>query len=235
MILSTLPHKLPVTRHPLPVTRYPLPVTRYPLLVTSYPSPVTRYQLPVTSYPLPVTRYPLPVTSYPLPVTSYSPRRLRRLPLPTRHQLLAIGHRSTGRLLLPVDLGPDGQHHIAEHERIQRDEGDVAAEVEGEHAADEEEEHAARLVPLQVLPGEDRHPQRHQERRGEHAEEWPEIHHPLPLACEARRLLPQADHPRRDRRPHARLRIHGFPALPARDRVVDSDERLALLTTFPSS
>jgi hypothetical protein len=49
------------------------------------------------------------------------------------------------------------------------------------------------------LPGEDRDPERHQERRGEHAEEWPEIHHPLPLACEGRRLLPQADHPRRDR------------------------------------
>ena len=67
-------------------------------------------------------------------------------------------------LFLAVDLRPDGQHHIAEHKRIERDEGDVAAEVEGEHAADEEEEHAAGLVPLQVLPGEDRDPQRHQER-----------------------------------------------------------------------
>ena len=65
----------------------------------------------------------LSTSPHPLP-TRYSPRRLRRL-------------------LLPVDLRPDGQHHIAEYKGIQRDEGDVAAEVEGEHAADEEEEHAA--------------------------------------------------------------------------------------------
>ena len=67
-------------------------------------------------------------------------------------------------LLLPVDLRPDGEHHISKHKGIEGDEGDVAAEVEGEHAADEEEEHAAGLVPLQVLPRQDRHPQRHQER-----------------------------------------------------------------------
>jgi len=98
------------------------------------------------------------------------------------YQLSAISYQLSvdGGLLLAVDLRPDGEHHIAEYERIERDEGDVAAEVEGEHAADEEEEHAAGLVPLQVLLGEDRHPQRHQERGGEHAEEWPEIHHPLP-------------------------------------------------------
>jgi hypothetical protein len=53
--------------------------------------------------------------------------------------------------------------------------------------------------PFEVLPGEDRDPERHQERRREHAEEWPEIHHPLPFAREGRRLLPQADHSRRDR------------------------------------
>ena len=100
---------------------------------------------PVTSYPLPVTRYSLLATRYSLLATRYSPRRLRRL-------------------LLPVDLRPDGEHHIAEEEGIQGDEGDVAAEVEGEHAADEEEQHAAGLVPLQVLPGEDRDPERHQER-----------------------------------------------------------------------
>ena len=82
------------------------------------------------------------------------------------YQLSAISYQLSvdGGLLLAVDLRPDGEHHIAEYERIERDEGDVAAEVEGEHAADEEEEHAAGLVPLQVLPGEDRDPERHQER-----------------------------------------------------------------------
>ena len=118
-----------------PATRYPLPVTRYPL--------------PVTRYPLPVTRYPLPVTRYPLLVTRYSPRRLRRL-------------------LLAVDLRPHRQHHIPKHKGIQGDEGDegdVAAEVEGEHAADEEEEHAAGFFAFEVLPGEDRDPERHSSRR----------------------------------------------------------------------
>jgi hypothetical protein len=46
-------------------------------------------------------------------------------------------------LLLAVDLGPDGEHDVAEDKGIQGDEGDVAAEVEGEDGADEEEEHAA--------------------------------------------------------------------------------------------
>ena len=55
-----------------------------------------------------------------------------------------------------MDLGPDGEHHIAEHTRIQRDEGDVTAEVEGQHAADEEEEHAAGFFPFQVLSRQDR-------------------------------------------------------------------------------
>ena len=87
----------------------------------------------------------LSTSPHPLPVTRYSPRR-------------------RGRLLLPVNLSPDGEHHIAEYKGIQRNEGDVAAEVEGEHAADEEKEHATRLVPLQVMPRQDRDPQRHQER-----------------------------------------------------------------------
>jgi len=172
---------------------------------------------PVTSYPLLATAAAPPTSPHPLPVTRYSPRRLRRL-------------------LLPVDLRPDGEHHIAEHKGIQRDEGDVAAEVEGEHAADEEEEHAAGFFAFEVLPGEDRDPERHQERRRQHAEERPEIHHPLPFACEGRRLLPQADHPRRDRRPHSRFAQFLVPVeLPPRDRVIDPNERLALLTTFPSS
>jgi hypothetical protein len=63
--------------------------------------------------------------------------------LPTRYQLLVTRHGGCAALLLAVDLGPDGEHDVAEHKRIERDEGDVAAEVEGEHAADEEEEHAA--------------------------------------------------------------------------------------------
>jgi hypothetical protein len=58
-----------------------------------------------------------------------------------------------------------------------------------EEATDEEEEHAAGLFAFEVLSREDRHPDRHQQRGGEHSEERPEIHHPLP------------DHPRRDRRP----------------------------------
>ena len=74
---------------------------------------------------------------------------------PISPPLSAISHppSAEGGLFFAVDLGPDGQHYIAEYKGIQRDEGDVAAEVEGEHAADEEEEHAAGLVPLQVLPG----------------------------------------------------------------------------------
>jgi hypothetical protein len=63
--------------------------------------------------------------------------------LPTRYQLPATRHGGFAALLLAVDLGPDGEHDVAEDKRIQRDEGDVAAEVEVEHAADEEEEHAA--------------------------------------------------------------------------------------------
>lgn len=44
------------------------------------------------------------------------------------------------------------------------------------------------------------------------------------LACP-----PLPDHPRRDRRPHARFAFFLAPVeLPTRDRVVDSDERLAL-------
>jgi hypothetical protein len=67
-------------------------------------------------------------------------------PLATREKWLPCSS------FFSVDLRPDGEHHIPKQKRIQRDEGDVAAEVEGEDHTDEEEEHAARLVPLQVLP-----------------------------------------------------------------------------------
>jgi hypothetical protein len=77
---------------------------------------------------LPVTRYSPrrlgAASAHPLPFTRYSPRRLRRL-------------------LLPINLGPDGEHNIPKQKRIQRNERNIPAEVEGEHAADEEEEHAA--------------------------------------------------------------------------------------------
>jgi hypothetical protein len=140
-------------------------------------------------------------------------------------------------LFFPVDLGPDGEHDVAEDKRIQGDEGDVAAEVEGEHAADEEEQHAPGFFsPFEVLPGEDRHrspvefADLHANRdphtlfhSGHSAirknaaastpKRRPEIHHPLPLACEGRRLLPQADHPRRNRRPHARFAFISVPNL----------------------
>jgi hypothetical protein len=50
----------------------------------------------------------------------------------------------------------------------------------------------------------------------------------LPLACEGRRLLPQADHPRRDRRPHSGFALFLVTVeLPACNGVVDSDQRLA--------
>ena len=42
-----------------------------------------------------------------------------------------------------MNLRPHTQHDVAEEEWVERDERDVAAEVEGEHAADEEEEHPA--------------------------------------------------------------------------------------------
>ena len=42
-----------------------------------------------------------------------------------------------------MNLCPNGEHDVAEEEGVERDEGDVAAEVEGEDDADEEEEHAA--------------------------------------------------------------------------------------------
>jgi hypothetical protein len=126
--------------------------------------------------------------------------------LPTRYQLPATRHGGFAALLLAVDLSPHRQHDIAEDKGIQGDEGDVAAEVEGEHAADEEEEHAAGFLihwfsqpsssfgaasrqsffdlpqgrdsPFEVLPGEDRDPQRHQERFGVNAEEWQRISPP---------------------------------------------------------
>ncbi len=106
-----------------------------------------------------------------------------------------------------MNLGPNTQHDVAEEEGVEGDQRDVAAEVEGEDDADEEEEHSPRFFPFEVLSRQDRHPDRHpdrhQQRGGEHSEERPEIHHPLPLACEGRRLLSQADHARRDRCPHA--------------------------------
>ncbi len=80
-----------------------------------------------------------------------------------------------------MDLRPNSEHDVAEEEGVEGDEGDVAAEVEGEDDADEEEKHAARFFPFEVLSRQDRHPERHQQRGGEHSEERPEIHHPRPI------------------------------------------------------
>jgi hypothetical protein len=88
--------------------------------VVSSSGAVCADQSSAVGYPLSAIRYPLSAISHPPSV---------------------IGQRAA--LFFPVDLGPDGEHHIAEDKGIQGDEGDVAAEVEGEHAADEEEEHAA--------------------------------------------------------------------------------------------
>jgi len=68
-------------------------------------------------------------------------------------------------------------------------------------------------------------PDRHQERRRQNAEEWPEIHHPLPFAYEGRRLFPQADHPRRNGRSDTNSFIH---LLTTRHSVIQSDDELAL-------
>ena len=43
----------------------------------------------------------LSTSPHPLPVTRYSPRRLRRLPLPTRYQLLATRHGGCAAYLSP--------------------------------------------------------------------------------------------------------------------------------------
>ena len=61
----------------------------------------------------------LSTSPHPLPFTRYPPRRLRRLPLPTRYPLPVTSYspRRLRRLLLPVDLRPDGEHHIAEYKR----------------------------------------------------------------------------------------------------------------------
>jgi hypothetical protein len=71
---------------------------------------VTRDSLPVSRYsgwgPRLPTRYQLPVTRYggggPL--------------LPTRYHLLATSHGGFAALLFAVDLGPDGEHDVAEEE-----------------------------------------------------------------------------------------------------------------------
>jgi hypothetical protein len=39
---------------------------------------------------------------------------------------------STEALLFAVELRPDGEHDVAEEERVERNERNVAAEVEGE-------------------------------------------------------------------------------------------------------
>ncbi len=48
----------------------------------------------------------------------------------TRYSLPVTRHRPLRGLLFAVDLRPDGQHDVAEEEGVERDQRDVAAEVE---------------------------------------------------------------------------------------------------------
>jgi hypothetical protein len=50
----------------------------------------------------------------------------------TRYSLPVTRHRPLRGLLFPVDLRPNTQHDVAEEEGVERDQRDVAAEVEGE-------------------------------------------------------------------------------------------------------
>jgi hypothetical protein len=62
-----------------------------------------------------------------------------------------------GGLLFPVELRPNTQHDVAEEEGIQRDERNVAAEVEGQHQSQHVEQESAGFFTFQILAGQDRH------------------------------------------------------------------------------
>ena len=75
------------------------------------------------------------------------------------------------RLPFPSCSGEHHKHYKSKEKRIERDQGDVAAEVEGQHHAHHLEQQSTCFLTLRVLSRQDRRPCRHEERRCNHSKE----------------------------------------------------------------
>jgi hypothetical protein len=79
--------------------------------------------------------------------------------------------REPGQEIRGMDSGYSSQLGVSTHQG-----GGYVVLLQAEHV----EQESPGLFAFQVLPRQQGGPDRHQEGRREHAEEWPEIHHSLP-------------------------------------------------------